>query len=599
MPRNAAGVYSLPDPPRVPNTVIDSPDENITRDDIATELTNSLDRNGRGGMLAPFRIADGTLAAPGLAFLNEPGTGLWRAGAGDMRVSIQGAEVMRFTVGTINFSTANVSVTGNLGVNGTTTLSTVAINAGANIILSGTSQVILSATAPQGLGFNTDGTTGLGWRSAGCFGAFGQGNEIVRFSNGGVANGGLNIFNAVQPTLQPITPGLSVALRGTTNDASAYATLFKRLDGADVAWVRNDGVGYFSGGVVIPAGQRLYLDGGSDTFIWQDANDIVRHFTGGTECLRLSGAGGHWVAITSSFANPTIAPGGGGELDINFVVANNGFRTSSAYITRIENGMSNVPIGATGLGIEMGVQGGSGTLQVYNRTAGTYGGFAFAAINYSWSIPSVGQIMLLNSAGALKVSPSGQFNSVGGLYHEINSAANDVIMQMINYSTTVDGGFGVAIQHINNGNTVGNASRYFLQAVLYTAEKFTVMTQGGIRNFSANNVNISTQEVKAAVKPLDPAMMAQYWIAHRDVSWCEFKYQNQWHDDPNFGYLAEDIAVKFANVAPWLVDEHETGPKDYMVKRKVVYYDDLHNIGHAVLSECQRRIEQLEAKLNA
>jgi hypothetical protein len=61
--------------------------------DIGNEITNSLDRNGRGGMLAPFRIFDGTLAQPGLAFLNETGLGIWRDGTGLMRLANSGANI--------------------------------------------------------------------------------------------------------------------------------------------------------------------------------------------------------------------------------------------------------------------------------------------------------------------------------------------------------------------------------------------------------------------------------------------------------------------------------------------------------------------------
>lgn len=79
MPRNAAGVYTLPNPPVVTDTTILSDDENVTRDDIAAELTNSLSRSGQGGMLAPFRIADGIEVAPGLSFLNDPDSGIYRS----------------------------------------------------------------------------------------------------------------------------------------------------------------------------------------------------------------------------------------------------------------------------------------------------------------------------------------------------------------------------------------------------------------------------------------------------------------------------------------------------------------------------------------
>jgi hypothetical protein len=67
--------------------------------DIAAELTNSLDRTGRGGMLAPFRIYDGTVTQPGLAFANEAGLGLWRSTTGTMHMASLGANVMTFEPG--------------------------------------------------------------------------------------------------------------------------------------------------------------------------------------------------------------------------------------------------------------------------------------------------------------------------------------------------------------------------------------------------------------------------------------------------------------------------------------------------------------------
>ncbi len=83
MPRNGAGVYTLPaGNPVVPLTVITTSWANPTLTDLGNEITGSLSRNGFGGMLAPFRLFDGTQALPGLAFSNEPGIGWYREGAG-------------------------------------------------------------------------------------------------------------------------------------------------------------------------------------------------------------------------------------------------------------------------------------------------------------------------------------------------------------------------------------------------------------------------------------------------------------------------------------------------------------------------------------
>jgi hypothetical protein len=98
MPRNSSGIYTLPGGnPVTPGDVIEAVWANTTLEDVADALTNSLSRTGAGGMLAPFRIADGSVSGPGLSFLNETNTGLYRQGAGNMYVAVTGVNVAQFT----------------------------------------------------------------------------------------------------------------------------------------------------------------------------------------------------------------------------------------------------------------------------------------------------------------------------------------------------------------------------------------------------------------------------------------------------------------------------------------------------------------------
>ena len=98
MPRAASGVYSLPAlNPVVSATAISSTWANNTMADVAVALTNSLDRNGTGGMLAVFKFFDGTEGVPGAAFTNEQTSGLYRAGTGDLRFSILSNDKLRIT----------------------------------------------------------------------------------------------------------------------------------------------------------------------------------------------------------------------------------------------------------------------------------------------------------------------------------------------------------------------------------------------------------------------------------------------------------------------------------------------------------------------
>ena len=113
MSRNSAGTYTLPPPnPVVPFTVITAAWANTTMNDIAQALTDSLDRTGRGGMLAPFKVSDGTQGLPGFAFTNEVSVGLYRPTAGMMTAVASGQDVLAI-------SKDLVGVSGNLNFVGT------------------------------------------------------------------------------------------------------------------------------------------------------------------------------------------------------------------------------------------------------------------------------------------------------------------------------------------------------------------------------------------------------------------------------------------------------------------------------------------------
>ena len=100
MPRNGSGDYSLPGPnpyPAVTATVISSSAFNTMLGDLQYAMTHSLSRDGQGGMLAPFGFLDGTVSSPGATFAAEPNSGLFRAGPGDVEMSILGATITRWT----------------------------------------------------------------------------------------------------------------------------------------------------------------------------------------------------------------------------------------------------------------------------------------------------------------------------------------------------------------------------------------------------------------------------------------------------------------------------------------------------------------------
>lgn len=96
MPRNSVGTMSLPaGQPVVTGTTIDATVFNALTSDLATELTDSLDRSGKGTMLAPLALAAGTDVLPGLAFALDGTTGIYRDTDGSLVIT-SGGDLARF-----------------------------------------------------------------------------------------------------------------------------------------------------------------------------------------------------------------------------------------------------------------------------------------------------------------------------------------------------------------------------------------------------------------------------------------------------------------------------------------------------------------------
>jgi len=102
MARNAAGTYTLPagNPVEAATTIATSW-ANPTLEDVATALQDSLSRTGKGAMLAPFKAVSGLSTAPGITFNQEPQSGFYRAGAGDLRVALSGIDIFRLFNGQV------------------------------------------------------------------------------------------------------------------------------------------------------------------------------------------------------------------------------------------------------------------------------------------------------------------------------------------------------------------------------------------------------------------------------------------------------------------------------------------------------------------
>lgn len=152
MSRNGSGSYTLPASvnPVVDATTITIAWANTTLNDVATAITDSLDRNGKGEMLAPLVVPVGSAAAPTIRFSGDTQTGLYRAGDDDVRMSIAGSDRLKISATGADVTGA-ATVSSTLQVTGDTTLSGAAHIVGAITADSTISSKKITATGGAGV----------------------------------------------------------------------------------------------------------------------------------------------------------------------------------------------------------------------------------------------------------------------------------------------------------------------------------------------------------------------------------------------------------------------------------------------------------------
>jgi hypothetical protein len=118
MPRNGSGTHTIPNA-FSPTTVIASSQVNANFTDIATEITNSLARDGQSAMNGALQFLPGTAGAPGLAPVGDADSGLYMIGANNLGMAAGGVK-------RLDIAATGLNVIGNISDDGEDALMAVA-----------------------------------------------------------------------------------------------------------------------------------------------------------------------------------------------------------------------------------------------------------------------------------------------------------------------------------------------------------------------------------------------------------------------------------------------------------------------------------------
>ena len=173
MPRNGTGTFSKLNTFN-PNETALSSAVNANFDDVGSEITNSVPRDGQAAMTGAFKLASGTTSAPSMTFSSDQNSGLYRKDSDQVGMVAGGTEVGYWTTsgltvdaltsdgaatisGTLSGADATFSST--LGVTGAATLSSTLAVTGTSSLADVTASSTITATGAIAANGGLTGTT--------------------------------------------------------------------------------------------------------------------------------------------------------------------------------------------------------------------------------------------------------------------------------------------------------------------------------------------------------------------------------------------------------------------------------------------------------
>jgi hypothetical protein len=195
----------------------------------------------------------------------------------------------------------------------------------------------------------------------------------------------------------------------------------------------------------------------------------------------------------------------------------------------------------------------------------------------------------ITSGGYFKASNNGTYASSSGALHELKGDPDDNVVRIENYQASLTGAIA-GVRIIYSAATPNTTTSSFLYCNDSTALRAEIRSNGGLANYSGNDVNLSDRREKTNFAPAK-----SYLDTICAIPVQTFNYIDQSEDDPGLtlGVVAQDVQA----VAPELVMESNWGTAEEPKMRLSIYQTDLQYALMKCVQELKAELDSVKAEL--
>ena len=342
------------------------------------------------------------------------------------------------------------------------------------------------------------------------------------------------------------------------------------------------------------SGARLEFTRDDANYIrYGSTNGLLIFEQGATERARIDSSGRLLIGTTTAYATTPLLQlsAQGGSADIFTYRYNNNTGGSTLFFSksRSETGDKTVVQSGDSLGqiYFLGADGSSfiGAAVIASEVDGTPGAndmpgrLVFKTTADGASTPT--ERARITSGGNLLV---GTTTDVATVRMQVWSSSSDNTAYFRNSNATP---YGPSIKY--TAASPNNTGSEFLFCEDNTALRASIRSNGGLANYSANNVNLASDErLKKDIAPLSST-----WSKVKDIEVVNFRYKDCNEGDPAlYGVIAQQVQPIVPDLVVVTREATETDPEYYGIREQPMYW-----LAIKALQEAMTRIETLEAKV--